>query len=122
MQIRLQEKMSLRLRKSSLFDNLGRGFTVGNTMKATSLGDFRIAIQDTITDYTLKSDDEIIDAIALFGCGEIEFHTCDIARIMAEKQWLEKQLAERDAKIEELSEAGANCLMEVMSLKMGSRR
>ena len=42
--------------------------------------------------YILKTDEQIIDTIINFGCGETEFHTSDIERLIREKQQLEKQL------------------------------
>jgi len=49
-------------------------------------------LQESLDDYTLKSDKEIIDQICHFGCGETEFHTADIERVIKEKQHLEKKL------------------------------
>jgi len=39
--------------------------------------------------YILKTDAELIDIICNFGCGETEFHTADIERLIKEKQFLE---------------------------------
>ena len=53
-------------------------------------------IQDNLDEsddgYILKTDEQLIDAIVDFGCGETEFHTSDIERLIREKQQLEKQL------------------------------
>lgn len=43
-------------------------------------------------DYQLKTDEEIIDMIIDFGCGETEFHTVDIERIIVENQRMKKLL------------------------------
>ena len=49
-------------------------------------------IGENIDDYKLKSDQELLDSIGYFGCGETEFHTADIERLILEKQHLEKGL------------------------------
>ena len=35
-------------------------------------------------DYILKTNEELIDIICDFGCGETEFHTVDIERLIKE--------------------------------------
>lgn len=35
-------------------------------------------------DYILKTNEELIDIISDFGCGETEFHTVDIERLIKE--------------------------------------
>jgi hypothetical protein len=44
------------------------------------------SLEESGNDYKLKTDDEIIDMIIDFGCGETEFHTVDINRIIVENQ------------------------------------
>lgn len=56
----------------------------------------REQIQDNLEesgdDYILKTDAELIDIISDFGCGETEFHTADIERLIREKHFLEERL------------------------------
>lgn len=52
----------------------------------------REQIQESLEDYTLKTDDELVDEIIEFGCGEKEFHTADIERLIREKRFLEEKL------------------------------
>ncbi len=47
-------------------------------------------LQENLEDYTLKTDDQLLDAISQFGCGELEFHTADVERLVLEKQYWEK--------------------------------
>lgn len=49
-------------------------------------------LEESLEDYKLKTDQELLDSIGEFGCGELEFHTADIERVIAEKQHLEKGL------------------------------
>jgi len=49
-------------------------------------------LEENLEDYELKSDQELLDSIGYFGCGELEFHTVDIERVIKEKQHLEKGL------------------------------
>lgn len=49
-------------------------------------------LDETDDGYILKTDEQLIDVIINFGCGETEFHTADIERLIREKQQLEKQL------------------------------
>ena len=44
------------------------------------------AINDNGEDYTLKTNEEIKDIIRNFGCGETEFHTGDIERLIKEHE------------------------------------
>ena len=50
------------------------------------------SLDDSYDNYKLKTDEQLIDMIINFGCGETEFHTADIERLIREKQQLEKQL------------------------------
>ena len=56
----------------------------------------REELQDSLwesgDDYILKTDEEIIEMISDFGCGETEFHTVDISRIIVENQRMKKLL------------------------------
>lgn len=52
----------------------------------------RAMIQESLDDYTLKTDDELVDMIIDFGCGELEFHTADIERLIREKRMLEEKI------------------------------
>ena len=54
------------------------------------------SLDETDDGYILKTDEQIIDTIINFGCGETEFHTADIERLIREKQQLEKQLKIKD--------------------------
>ncbi len=49
------------------------------------------SLDETDDGYILKTDEQLIDVIINFGCGETEFHTADIERLIREKQQLEKQ-------------------------------
>lgn len=40
--------------------------------------------------YQLKTNEEIINMIAWFGCGELEFHTADINRLVVENERAKK--------------------------------
>jgi hypothetical protein len=57
----------------------------------------RLQIQETLIDngdnYTLKTDQELKSMISNFGCGELEFHTADIERLIKEKQSLESEIS-----------------------------
>jgi len=48
--------------------------------------ELQVSLWDSGDNYVLKTDDEIIDMIIDFGCGETEFHTVDINRIIVENQ------------------------------------
>ncbi len=50
------------------------------------------SLDDMGDDYQMKTDEEIIDMISEFGCGELEFHTVDINRIIVENQRMKKIL------------------------------
>lgn len=56
----------------------------------------REELQDSLwesgDDYILKTDEEIIEMISDFGCGETEFHTVDINRIIVENQRMKELL------------------------------
>lgn len=56
------------------------------------MGYIRDRIQQSLDDsgeqYILKSDGEIINTIAEFGLGDLEFNTADIERLIMEKQAL----------------------------------
>lgn len=43
-------------------------------------------LRDVGDDYILKTNDQIIDIISEFGCGETEFHTVDISRLLTENE------------------------------------
>ncbi len=45
-------------------------------------------LQENEEEYKLKTDEDLIEKISLFGNGETEFHTIDIERIIKEKQSL----------------------------------
>lgn len=49
----------------------------------------RDEIQESIDDYTLKTDEELINIITEFGSVEMEFHTADIECLIREKHKLE---------------------------------
>ena len=42
------------------------------------------SLDESGDDYILKTNKEIIDVICDFGCGETEFHTVDIERLIKE--------------------------------------
>lgn len=50
--------------------------------------DYRSDLQESLDyyddGYRLKTNEEIIDIICDFGCGETEFHTADIERLIKE--------------------------------------
>lgn len=48
--------------------------------------ELQVSLWDSGNNYILKTDEEIIDMIIDFGCGETEFHTVDINRIIVENQ------------------------------------
>ncbi len=50
------------------------------------------SLDDNGDDYQMKTDEEIIDMISEFGCGELEFHTIDINRLVVENQRMKKLL------------------------------
>jgi hypothetical protein len=58
---------------------------------------------DSGDDYVLKSDAELIDIICNFGCGETEFHTADIERLIKEKHFLEERNEGLVERIEQLT-------------------
>lgn len=49
---------------------------------------YRYKIQETLNEqedsYTLKTNKELVNLIIDFGCGETEFHTADIERLIKE--------------------------------------
>jgi uncharacterized protein YdaT len=49
-------------------------------------------IQESLDDYTLKTDEELVDDLMQFGSGETEFHTADIERLIREKRLLEEKV------------------------------
>jgi len=48
--------------------------------------------EENLDDYTLKTDEELIGIISEFGCGETEFHTADVERLILEKMALKKEI------------------------------
>ena len=46
------------------------------------------SLDDSEENYTLKTNEELIDIIIDFGCGETEFHTADITRLINEHKKL----------------------------------
>lgn len=54
--------------------------------------------------YILKTNDELIDIICNFGCGETEFHTADIERLLREISFLKEREEGLVARIKELME------------------
>ena len=44
------------------------------------------SLNDNQEDYTLKTNEELKDIIRNFGCGETEFHTGDIERLIKEHE------------------------------------
>jgi hypothetical protein len=44
------------------------------------------SLNDNQKDYTLKTNEELKDIIRNFGCGETEFHTGDIERLIKEHE------------------------------------
>jgi len=52
--------------------------------------------------YILKTNDELIDIICNFGCGETEFHTADIERLLREISFLKERDEGLVARIKEL--------------------
>jgi len=44
------------------------------------------SLNDNQEDYTLKTNEELKDIIRNFGCGETEFHTADIERLIKEHE------------------------------------
>ena len=61
-------------------------------MIEAKLWDIRVNLQECLEDYTLKTDEELIEQISLFGCGEDEFHTADVERLIKEKDLLLNEL------------------------------
>lgn len=51
----------------------------------------REQMQAGLEDYDLKTDEELVDIITNFGCGETKFHTADVERILTEKSFFEKE-------------------------------
>lgn len=51
-------------------------------------------LQEGLDDYTLKTDEEIIEQLCLFGSGIDNFHTADVERLLKEKQLLLKETYE----------------------------
>lgn len=51
---------------------------------------YRLQIQENLDErdenYVLKTNSELIDMIIDFGCGETEFHTADIERLIKENK------------------------------------
>ena len=56
--------------------------------------DYRSDLQESLDyyddGYRLKTNEEIIDIICDFGCGETEFHTTDIERLIKENSKMVK--------------------------------
>lgn len=50
--------------------------------------DLQEMLDEDNDNYQLKTDDQLIEDISNFGCGEINFHTADIERLLKEKQYL----------------------------------
>ena len=46
------------------------------------------ALYDSEDDYCLKTDEELLSNISYFGCGECDFHTADVERLIMEKRAL----------------------------------
>ena len=44
------------------------------------------SLNDSQEDYTLKTNEELKDIIRNFGCGETEFHTGDVERLIKEHE------------------------------------
>lgn len=42
------------------------------------------SLDESGDDYILKTNKELIDIISVFGCGETEFHTVDVERLIKE--------------------------------------
>ncbi|QQV91475.1 hypothetical protein M1M25_gp042 [Tenacibaculum phage Gundel_1] len=51
-------------------------------------------LQENLEDYKLKTNEQLINYIIEFGCGETGFHTGDIERLIKENQWLKKKQEE----------------------------
>ena len=52
---------------------------------------YRKKLQESIgNDYILKSNNQLIGIISEFGCGETDFHTADIERLIKENEALIK--------------------------------
>jgi hypothetical protein len=49
-------------------------------------------IQESLDDYTLKEDIDLINMICDFGSGFLEFHTADIERLIREKSFLKEKV------------------------------
>jgi hypothetical protein len=49
-------------------------------------------MQENIEDYTLKTNEELIDILIYFGSGETEFHTADVERLIRENDYMKKKL------------------------------
>jgi len=49
-------------------------------------------MQENIEDYTLKTNEELIDILIYFGSGETEFHTADIERLIRENEYLKNKV------------------------------
>ena len=49
-------------------------------------------LQESVEDYTLKTNEELIDILIYFGSGETEFHTADVERLIRENDFMKKKL------------------------------
>lgn len=43
-------------------------------------------------DYKLKTNEDLIEKIIIFGCGETDFHTADVERLIRENEFLKSKL------------------------------
>lgn len=50
------------------------------------------SLDDGCHDYTLKTNEELIDSIIEFGSGQLEFHTADIERLIKENKYLKDKI------------------------------
>ncbi len=80
----------------------------------------RKQIQDNMDecgdDYTLKTNDELIDIISNFGCGELEFHTADIERLLKENE-MARALKDETENLKDMCRFLAHCFKEVDSAR-----
>lgn len=87
--------------------------------------DYRSEIQnslDSVQDgYKLKTNRELIDIIVDFGCGETEFHTADIERLIKEHDRLVEVLNIVTANLSMVGTNLENEYQRTQAIKLGDR-
>jgi len=62
--------------------------------------EIRHSIQEGLEDYILKTDLELIKSIIDFGCGELEFHTTDIERLIRENKFRQQKIEQLEKEVD----------------------